>query len=71
MSANVTDPDNSDKLASDWGNLQAGDGRYTLTVKKVPIEGGTTEGNMTFRIQHGCEAEDFKKTKTSTPKVVK
>ena len=69
---NVTDPDNGDKLPSDWGSLESGDGRYTLTVKKVPvIEGGTTDGNMTFRIQHGCEAEDFKKTKTSIPKVVK
>ena len=68
---NVTDPDNSDKLASDWGSLEAGDGRYTMTVKKLPVDGGSTVGNMTFRIQHGCEAEDFKKTKTSTPKIVK
>ena len=46
------------KQPSDWGVLEGGDGTYYLDVVKQAIDGGTTDGKVSFSVKHNCFSVD-------------
>lgn len=54
----VVATDSKTKQPSDWGVLEGGNGTYFLDVVKQAVDGGTTDGNVSFMVKHNCFAAD-------------
>lgn len=67
----VNDPDNNDKAFGQWAYIEGGDGPYILSISKLPSEGGSTLGNMAFKVNHACESESGLRTRISAAKAIR
>ena len=54
----VVATDSQTKQPSDWGVLEGGNGIYYLDVVKQAVDGGTTDGKVSFAVKHNCFAVD-------------
>lgn len=67
----VNDPSNDDKAFGPWAYIEGGDGPYILSIGKLPSDGGSTLGNMAFKVNHTCEAESGLRTRISAAKAIR
>lgn len=65
--ASVMDPINGDNLFSELAELDAGNGRYEITVAKDNATGDTNKA-MSFAIKHACETQELTNGKLSISK---